>query len=68
MLLLTLATEEANFNLTNPNPDNFRIVVSFKPTQPTGVVASGFVDVMETKSEWEVSSSWRSWRRVVKER
>ncbi|KAK3852255.1 hypothetical protein Pcinc_041149 [Petrolisthes cinctipes] len=30
MVLLTLATEEANLKLTNPNPNNFRIVVSFR--------------------------------------
>ena len=54
MVLMTLSTERAHVNLTNPNPGNFRITISFRPTQPHGVVASGYVDIVDTRSEWEV--------------
>ncbi|KAG0727256.1 Contactin-associated protein like 5-3 [Chionoecetes opilio] len=54
MALLTLSTERAHVNLTNPDPANFRIAVSFRPTKPRGVVASGYVDVMDNRTEWEI--------------
>ncbi|XP_045118291.1 contactin-associated protein-like 5 [Portunus trituberculatus] len=55
MILLTLSTEKAHVNLTHNDPDNFRLVVSFRPTTPKGVVASGYVDVTDTASHWEIS-------------
>lgn len=54
MVLLTLSTERAHVNLTNHTPDSFKLVVSFRPTTPRGVVASGYVDILDTRSEWEV--------------
>lgn len=54
MTLLTLSTERAHVNLTNPRGDSFKLAVSFRPTTPKGVVASGYVDIFDTRSEWEV--------------
>ncbi|XP_063840156.1 axotactin-like isoform X3 [Scylla paramamosain] len=54
MVLLTLSTERAHVNLTNKDQENFRLAVSFRPTTPKGVVASGYVDVVDTSSQWEI--------------
>ncbi|XP_042204036.1 uncharacterized protein LOC121853752 isoform X3 [Homarus americanus] len=54
MVQVTLSTEKASINLTNPNPTNFRIIVSFRPVRSHGVLASGHVDVLDTKTMWEL--------------
>ncbi|XP_050693160.1 axotactin-like isoform X4 [Eriocheir sinensis] len=54
MILFTLSTERAHVNLSNPTPDSFKLAVSFRPTTPRGVVASGYVDILDTRSEWEI--------------
>lgn len=54
MVLLTLSTESSHVNLSNPTPESFNLAISFRPTTPRGVVASGYVDILDTRSEWEV--------------
>ncbi|KAK8744501.1 hypothetical protein OTU49_000840, partial [Cherax quadricarinatus] len=53
MVQVTLSTESASIKLTNPNPENYRILISFRPSISRSVVASGYVYVLNTWSEWE---------------
>ncbi|XP_069943714.1 axotactin-like isoform X3 [Cherax quadricarinatus] len=54
MVQVTLSTESASIKLTNPNPENYRILISFRPSISRSVVASGYVYVLNTWSEWEI--------------
>ncbi|KAK7082018.1 hypothetical protein SK128_004251 [Halocaridina rubra] len=55
-LPVTFSTERAAMKLFNPQPNNFQLILSFKPTQPKGVLASGMVNLTnyESVSEWEL--------------
>lgn len=54
-LSVTFSTERAAMTLMNPEP-NFHLAISFKPTKPKGVLASGEVELQQYESvgNWEL--------------
>ncbi|XP_066941195.1 axotactin-like isoform X4 [Macrobrachium rosenbergii] len=54
-LSVTFSTERAAMTLMNPEP-NFHLAISFRPTKPKGVLASGEVELQQYESvgNWEL--------------
>ncbi|XP_064112749.1 axotactin-like isoform X4 [Macrobrachium nipponense] len=54
-LSVTFSTERAAMTLMNPEP-NFHLALSFRPTKPKGVLASGEVELQQYESvgNWEI--------------